>query len=267
MARARNIKPGFFSNDKLAELPALTRILFAGLWTVADRSGRLEDRPKKIKAEVLPYDAANVDKMLADLQGAGFVTRYTLNGIKYIQILSFERHQNPHKNEALSTIPAPEQHRTSTVQQPAKDGTTRADSLSIDSLNIDSNKRSASRRVPCPDGFPAQLWEDFQATRGKNPLTATAFEGIKREALKAGLTLEQAIRTSCERGWRSFKAEWLGAKNGSNGNGKFDVHAAGRKMLAEALAAKGMGAGPASEIRPALHGEVHEFIPRSGNDG
>lgn len=143
MARARNIKPGFFSNDKLAELSPLTRLLFAGLWTIADRAGRLEDRPKKIKAEVLPYDdKANVDKMLDDLQASGFVLRYESRGVRYIQVLSFAKHQNPHKNEAESTIPAPEQHSTSTVQEqvaaPPKDGTTHADSLIPDSLIPDS---------------------------------------------------------------------------------------------------------------------------------
>lgn len=146
MARARNIKPGFFSNDALAELPALTRLLFAGLWTIADRSGRLEDRPKKIKAEVLPYDAANIDKMLGDLQSAGFLVRYEAEGKRYLQVTKFEKHQNPHKNEAESTIPAPEQHSTSTVQEPTKAGTTPADSLLLipdsNSLSTDSGVRA-----------------------------------------------------------------------------------------------------------------------------
>ena len=49
MARARNIKPGFFKNEFLAEMPCEVRLLFIGLWTLADREGRLEDRPKRIK--------------------------------------------------------------------------------------------------------------------------------------------------------------------------------------------------------------------------
>lgn len=174
MARARNIKPGFFSNDALAELPALTRLMFAGLWTIADRAGRLEDRPKKIKAEVLPYDNANVDKMLDDLQAAGFVVRYQHGGNRYIQITKFEKHQNPHKNEAESTIPAPEQHSTSTVQEPAKDGTTRADSLLLipDSLSTDSS-------TPARQGSPApfeEFFEKYPKRAGSNP---------KERALKA----------------------------------------------------------------------------------
>ena len=61
------------------------------------------------------------------------------------------------------------------------------------------------------DGVPDQVIADFKALRTKlrAPITPTALEGIKREAAKAGITLADALRTCCERGWRGFKAEWL----------------------------------------------------------
>jgi hypothetical protein len=105
MARARNIKPGFFKNDLLGEIDPLGRILFAGLWTIADRSGRLEDREKRIKAEVLPYDNVDVAYLLNELSDRGFLLRYEVEGSKYIQIVNWDKHQNPHKNEAISEIP------------------------------------------------------------------------------------------------------------------------------------------------------------------
>lgn len=117
MARARNIKPGFFTNDSLAELDALTRLLFIGLWTIADRSGRLEDRPKRIKAEVMPYDDCEVDGMLSELARLGFIRRYDAGGRAAIQIVTWDKHQNPHIKEAESTIPAPDSHGVSTVQE------------------------------------------------------------------------------------------------------------------------------------------------------
>lgn len=48
-------------------------------------------------------------------------------------------------------------------------------------------------------------------------------------------------------------------------NGKFNVHAYGRELLAEALAAESLGNRPASEAGPALQPQVHELLPRSGN--
>ena len=109
MARSRNIKPGFFLNDRLGELDPLARILFAGLWCLSDRSGRLFDRPKKIKAEILPYDKCNCDDLLACLEKSGFILRYIIDGEKYIQCINFEKHQHPHVKEGTSTIPAPDE--------------------------------------------------------------------------------------------------------------------------------------------------------------
>lgn len=131
--RARNLKPGFFKNETLAELNPLARILFEGLWCLADREGRLEDRPKRIKVDVLPYDNCDVDAFLLDLHNNNFIFRYEVNGIQYIQIINFRKHQNPHVKEPPSTIPAPDLHHTITVQIPDKYGSDPADSLFLDS--------------------------------------------------------------------------------------------------------------------------------------
>jgi hypothetical protein len=110
MARSRNIKPGFFLNDELAECDPLARLLFAGLWTVADRAGRLEDRPKRIKAAVLPYDNCNLESLLAELATRSFIVRYEIDGQRYIQIASWDKHQQPHYKEVASVIPPPPGH-------------------------------------------------------------------------------------------------------------------------------------------------------------
>jgi hypothetical protein len=116
MARSRNIKPGFFLNDLLAEIDPLGRLLFAGLWTIADREGRIEDRSKRIKAEILPYDNCNVIELLDELNQRKFIMRYQVDGEKYIQITNWDKHQNPHMKEKTSTIPAPCFTGASTVQ-------------------------------------------------------------------------------------------------------------------------------------------------------
>jgi len=115
--RARNIKPGFFLNSKLSEVPALTRILFIGLWCLADRRGRLEDDPKRIKGGVLPYDEYDTSLGLAQLHEQGLIERYAKNGNHYIQIVKFEKHQYPHHREPESVIPAP--HKPRALPSPA----------------------------------------------------------------------------------------------------------------------------------------------------
>lgn len=110
MARARNIKPGFFKNEILGEMDTSTRLLFIGLWTLADREGRLEDRPRRIKMELFPYDSFDVDPMLEELQTGGFLVRYIFDEVRYIQLVNFVKHQDPHYREKASEIPPPDGH-------------------------------------------------------------------------------------------------------------------------------------------------------------
>lgn len=109
MARSRNIKPAIMDNEELAELPFEARLLFIYLWMLADREGRLEDRPKRIAAQALPYDRdVDVINTLTLLQRSGFIERYEAQGSRYIQITGFTKHQVPHHKEAASEIPPPD---------------------------------------------------------------------------------------------------------------------------------------------------------------
>jgi len=110
LARTRAIKPGFFQNEYLAELPLEARLLFIGLWTLADRDGRLEDRPKRIKGAIFPYEEIDVDKALLLLAESPerFIVRYEVDGKRYIQIVNFGKHQHPHHKEKPSIILTPD---------------------------------------------------------------------------------------------------------------------------------------------------------------
>lgn len=105
MARARNIKPGFFTNEVLVDLPAFDRLLFIGLWCLADREGRLEDRVKRIKMELFPCDNYDIEAGLNNLARTGFITRYTSEGSTVIEVNNFTKHQNPHGSEKDSDLP------------------------------------------------------------------------------------------------------------------------------------------------------------------
>ena len=109
MSRIRSIKPEFFLDEELAELSPLTRLLFVGLWTLADCEGRLEDRPKRIRAQLHPYDDGDTDAMLQALHDARFIKRYSVNGVRYLEIRSFKKHQRLSGKEAdgESALPGP----------------------------------------------------------------------------------------------------------------------------------------------------------------
>jgi len=113
MARIRSLKPDFFKDEDLAVLPFEARLLFEGLWCYADKEGRLEDRPKYLKAEIFPYDKIDIEKLLNLLSSPQiperpqkvFIRRYTVNCRNYIDIPEFLKHQSPHNTEKDSVLP------------------------------------------------------------------------------------------------------------------------------------------------------------------
>jgi len=113
MARIRYIKPEFFLDEDLAELSYETRLTFAGLWCYADKAGRLEDRPKFLKAMLFPYEKIDIEKQLTELSnpkarsGKPFILRYQNGDTNYIQIIKWDKHQKPHHTESESKIPPP----------------------------------------------------------------------------------------------------------------------------------------------------------------
>ena len=185
MARARNIKPGFFKNEELAECSLAARLCFPGLWLLADREGRLEDRPKRIKGELFPFDTFEVGPLLDELHARGFIVRYRNEAGSFIQISKFLEHQNPHYSEKPSvikppTLPESEASKPAPLpddggddgggdsgRTPGKDPSSRGgrnplnpESLNPESLNPDSGILNPERTPASPPPPPAGAHED-----------------------------------------------------------------------------------------------------------
>jgi hypothetical protein len=128
MPRIRSIKYEFFINEELSQTPPLARLLALGLTVLADREGRLEDRPLRLKAQLFPYEEVNCDHLLNELVSAHFIERYSVGDLRYIQILNFSKHQQPHLKEKESVIPAREKEGASREKEGAsreKEGASR----------------------------------------------------------------------------------------------------------------------------------------------
>jgi hypothetical protein len=163
MARARNIKPALFKNEILGVADPMATLLFEGLWLLADKSGRLEDRPLRIKGELFPYrEGINIEALLMFLTAEGFITRYTVAAKRYIQVENFAKHQNPHRNEPESTIPSVSEGCITTDfggTTSAILGSARADSLIPDSGFLIPDPLSAP--TPTASSSPADLFPKF----------------------------------------------------------------------------------------------------------
>lgn len=73
-----------------------------------------------------------------------------------------------------------------------------------------THKEPSSKYIR-PDDVEEKLWADFMTIRKakKAPITDTAVAGIRRECGKAGIEFREAVAMCCERGWQTFKADWL----------------------------------------------------------
>lgn len=105
MARIRTIKPEFFRHEALQDLEAANpgkncMLVFAGLWTISDKNGVFEYRPRLMKLDILPFLDFDMQATLDALEGAGFVKSFESDGKLYGVVPSFGKHQRITGKEA-----------------------------------------------------------------------------------------------------------------------------------------------------------------------
>lgn len=67
-----------------------------------------------------------------------------------------------------------------------------------------------------PEDVSPQVWLDYMEVRKakKLPITQSALDEIRKQADKAGMSLNEVLRECCSRGWAGFKAEWVQQASG-----------------------------------------------------
>lgn len=75
--------------------------------------------------------------------------------------------------------------------------------------------RAGKMLFACPEGVDPVAWDDFMLVRKakRAPMTQTALDAMQREADKAGLTLDAAVRACCQANWQNFNAAWWAERN------------------------------------------------------
>lgn len=112
MARMRSVKPEYWADEDLAGAVSRdARLLYIGLWNLADEHGRLRGDPRYIKGQIMPYDddldANAVDVLLTELEGAGKVVRYREGAGAYMFLPNLAKHQRLEADKVPSRLPAP----------------------------------------------------------------------------------------------------------------------------------------------------------------
>jgi hypothetical protein len=107
MARIRTLKPEFWTDEKLALHPPLTRLVFLGLISQADDAGRLVDNVKLLDGLLFPYTDDTCAPALDELAATGRLTRYrSESGQPLIELTNWSKHQKVQKPSKY-TLPGP----------------------------------------------------------------------------------------------------------------------------------------------------------------
>jgi hypothetical protein len=179
-----------------------------------------------------------VYKILADLEADGYVRREdrgtgksSLYRISNLHKFAYPEQRSPLNNvqvppeqysgTPLNNIQVPPEPRSPiTIIEPSKES----------SENTRARPKAAASYAK-PSSVSDEVWEGFAELRKakKAPVTAAAMAAIEREAVKARMSLQDALETCCARGWAGFKAEWVTntgmsgpSINGSASTKKFD---------------------------------------------
>jgi len=135
--RIRNIKPGFFKNEVLADMTPMQNLLFIGLWLIADKNGCIEWRPRRIMGELFAlrdYSAEELQKDCGSLAEGLLISFYrvsegllqteecTMEEAEYLHITKFAKHQQltswEKKESKVECVPPAHFSSTTEVLQP-----------------------------------------------------------------------------------------------------------------------------------------------------
>lgn len=186
MARIRTIKPEFFRHEKLQDIERETpgkhpMLVFAGLFTVSDKLGRFEWRPRTLKLDILPFLDFDMGETLEILEKNGFVKKYEVNGEFYGFIPTFSDHQRITGKEALSPCKYPDPDKGNICETPGK--------------HPDVQERKGKEREKERKGVPLFEISENEISTPTQKITFNFFRlflSIMKESGVATTTLEKA---------------------------------------------------------------------------
>jgi hypothetical protein len=103
--RMRVTKPDFWESEEISNLSHFGRLLLKAIWSYADDNGVQKDSAVGIAAECFRYDLARdpthtlklIEAGMDELWAAARITRYAVDGIRYIEATDWDFWQKPQK--------------------------------------------------------------------------------------------------------------------------------------------------------------------------
>lgn len=138
------ITPEYFLDEDLATISAFARLLYIGLWQIADDiNATLPFRPRWIKAQIFPYNDVNIDELLNELINLGKLLPFEKEENKFLFIKNFKKHQRVEKPSKERKYP---EYSPPTTQPVGEDSVRARGGLGDEvKISISKVKRSVSK--------------------------------------------------------------------------------------------------------------------------
>lgn len=181
MARIRTIKPEFPQSETIGALSRDARLLFVQLWTIVDDAGRTRAASRMLASLLYPYDDDArdlIDGWLVELEDAGAIRRYEVDGSQYLEVCKWLEHQ---KIDRPSPSRLPEYREGSPL--PREDSRSLDADLGPRTSTKDQVSRAVAKATRPSDDFE-EFWKAYPKRAGANPKTPA--EKLFAAAVKAG---------------------------------------------------------------------------------
>lgn len=97
MARKRMIDPNIWQSEDFSKLSTLGKLVFIGLFSLADDEGRGRSNPVYLKSTLFPYEesirSADIDKTLSEISSNMSVIFYSCDGSSYYSLYNWKSWQ------------------------------------------------------------------------------------------------------------------------------------------------------------------------------
>jgi hypothetical protein len=226
MARIRTVKPETFEHEVLFDAEKETglplRVAWIGLWTQCDRRGRFLWRPRQLKANILPYDDLDFERVLDALWTHGFLVKYASDGNTYGCIPTWDKHQFINNKEKESELPEPTTETLVLIEKSnasvTREGRVLHAPFPFPSLSPSCDSQSLQKEVvsgrQTPTTILKTILDDERASavvdHRKRIGAALGNRAAKMlvESLSRFPDPNAAADTMMERGWRTIKPGW-----------------------------------------------------------
>lgn len=196
MARIRNIKPDFWTDEKLVELEAIDRLLFIGIWNFADDEGYVPFSPKRIKMQVFPGDSLDISRGLQNLISARLLSLYDSEAGKVLRVTNWAKHQkvsNPtaSKYSSMDLYEVGQEPRNDAESAPETTVTVQSSTEVSRGLNTEGERgREVKKTSSTPSKEFEEFWKSYPRKVGKGAAIKAHAKALKtagHEQIQSGV--------------------------------------------------------------------------------